>query len=333
AYTDALAFYPEMREPPGPRGFLDLVGKLPLDFAPGSDWKYDNSGYFILGLLIEKLTGKSFAENLQERICRPLAMTHTAVNDWRAVIPHRARGYEAGPNASPLNTGYIDMGWPFAAGAMVSTVGDLAKWDAALYTDKPVKQSLWKLAWTPAKLANGREEPYGFGWALGQLNHLPIIEHAGAINGFNGDILRVPSKQLTVIVLCNAFPGIAVQISRAVVVEVDPSLKVVYKAISDPDPSRTKADKALLESFAAGNANEDLFTSEMKARLFPGFARQLRQDLGALGPVESFTLVKIESKQGLEQRHYHAVMGGQDLDMVVVTNSAGTIAAFSLTLT
>jgi len=333
AYTDVPKFYSEMREPAGDHGFLDLVGKLPFDFEPGTDWKYDNSGYFILGLVIEKLTGKSFAENLQERISKPLGMRQTMVNDWEEIVPHRARGYQAGPRDVPENTGYVDLSWPFAAGAMISTVGDLAKWDAALYTDKPVKQSLWKLAWTPAKLANGREEPYGFGWALGQMNGVPYIDHAGAINGFNAEIIRVPSKKLTVIVMCNAFPGIAVQVARAVIMTLDPSLKQVYKAVSDPDPKRTALHEDLLAAFAGGNAKEGLFTDDMKSRLFPGFANQLYRDLKDLGKIESFVLIRLTNSGGFERREYHAVMGGQGLDLVVVTDSGGKIAGFSLVLT
>ena len=102
---------------------------------------------------------------------------------------------------------------------MVSTVLDLAKWDAALYGDRILPQSRWKEAWTRVKL-NGDKGTFGYGyaWFLGEMNKVPVLEHGGDIPGYNAQILRVPSKKLTVIVLCNADPGIAQAVGRGVAV-------------------------------------------------------------------------------------------------------------------
>lgn len=333
SYTDVPDFWKHARDPAEDTDFLSLVGSLKLDFEPGTQWKYDNSGYFLLGLLIERVTRESLRDQLRKRIFEPLGMTHTDINDPRAIVPHRARGYDPDLKQGPQNTTYIDMTWPFAAGGMISTVGDMAKWDAALYGDKILTAASWKEAWTPASLANGKTSPYGFGWALGSLNEVPTIGHEGAINGFNSSILRIPSEGLTVIALCNAEPGIAEAVTRAVAGIADPALKEVIKEIPDPDPKVGEAHKAILEALANGTLKKDLFTEEMQTRLFPAFVDQVHMLLSQLGKIESFMLTRLEDKDGKQVRVYRASVGGQGVTMSVVTDKDGKVAGFSISLT
>ncbi|HVT12890.1 MAG TPA: serine hydrolase [Fimbriimonadaceae bacterium] len=329
SYTDSPDFWKHGRDPAGEADFLALVGGAKLDFEPGAQWKYDNSGYFLLGLLVEKVSGESLREQLRKRIFAPLGMDRSDLNDPHAIVPHRAHGYDPGP----LNTTYIDMSWPYAAGAMISTVEDLAKWDAALYGDKILPAETWKEAWTPATLANGNKTHYGFGWALGKLGDEPTIGHDGAINGFNASLLRIPSKKLTIIACCNADPGIAEAVARGVAGIVDPSLVDVVKPIPDPEPKIGEAHKAILQALIDGNLKKDLFTEEMQARLFPAFVDQVHDLLSRLGSIESFSLVRLEDKDGLQIRSYRASIGGQGVTMSVVTNKEGKISGFSINLT
>ncbi len=328
SYTDIPTFGSKMREPVG-SGFLAYIQNEKPDFAPGEKWHYNNSGYFLLGMLIEKVTGNKYRDELQKRILKPLGMSSTQFNDWGAVIKNRARGYD--PGKSPRNAQYIDYGWPGAAGAIVSTVLDLAKWDAALYRDAPVRQSLLKESWTPVKLNGGGTYDYGFGWFLGKLGDTPIVEHGGDIPGFNSDILRVPSKQVSIIVLCNADPGIATPVAHGLAALVDPTLKAEAKGIEDKDPRITAAHKALLAAFANGTVKEDGFTDEMRKKLFPNLAVTVKQFLGEMGSIERFVLMSDTARDGTRARAYRATIGGQDLNMIVVTNKNGKIAGFSLT--
>ena len=146
---------------------IDGFKKEPMEFAPGTRWSYDNSGYVLLGAIIEKASGTPYATFLQRRIFDPLGMT---VDDLR-----RQRGDHpaAGPRLLPRRRGdanarYLSMTQPYAAGALVSTVDDLAAWDAALYTEKLVKQASLEKAWTPYVLADGKATKYGYGWSVEQ---------------------------------------------------------------------------------------------------------------------------------------------------------------------
>ncbi len=181
---------------------IQLVSGDPLAFPPGEKWDYSNTGYFLLGMIIEKVSGKAYSDFLTERIFRPLQMTATRVNDWSAIIKNRAGGYTWRFGALH-NADFTSMTWPFSAGVLVSTVRDMAKWDAALYTEKLLKRANLQQMWTPVKLNGGSTFPYGFGWDLEDYRKHKLISHGGGIPGFTSYIARFVDDKLTVIVLTN----------------------------------------------------------------------------------------------------------------------------------
>jgi D-alanyl-D-alanine carboxypeptidase len=319
-----------VRDPMTPTEFLGYVQGEPMEFAPGAKWNYNNSGYYLLGMLIEKLTGSSFRDELQKRILKPLGMTATDMNDPSLIVKHRARGYNPNPKRGPENADFVDMGWPYAAGAIISNVRDLAKWDAALYTDSPVKQSLLKQGWTPVKLNDGSDFGYGFGWFLDKINGISTVHHGGDIPGFNSDVLRIPSKKLTIIALCNSDPGVAVMATKAVAGIVDPALLVEVKAISDTDPKTTEAHRKLLLAAADGTIKKELFNEEMQAQIFPDRIKGAQGFLTSLGQLGSFELIKVEEKDGNKIRVYRAKYTSQDVNVIVATDKNGKIAGFAL---
>lgn len=136
-----------------------------LEFAPGSRWNYSNMGYYLLGLIIEKASGKPYGDFLQERIFQPLGMTHTRLNDLEAIVPHRASGYlyddKGYGNWDPVHPAL-----PYAAGALLSTVTDLAEWDLALSEGKLLSTASYQKMWSPTLLTNGKTHHYGFGWEM-----------------------------------------------------------------------------------------------------------------------------------------------------------------------
>jgi D-alanyl-D-alanine carboxypeptidase len=209
------------------RQVIDLVARSPLEFAPGTKWSYSNTGYFLLGMLIEQTTGKSYAAFLAERILQPLQMTNTRVNDFRDVIVKRAAGYTW--EQSRLRNGeYHSPTLPYAAGAIVSTVEDMAKWDAALSTEKLLKRSSLEQMWTPMKLSNGKSTEYGFGWVVTNYQKPDaFVHHGSGIPGFTTYIARYLGTGITVVVFTNA--------------ETDPYavLDGVYRIVSHdlPQPS------------------------------------------------------------------------------------------------
>lgn len=177
---------------------------LPLEFAPGSQFRYSNSNYIVLTRLIELLGGQSYPDYLQQAIFQPLQMRDTRYGSHIALIPRRAHGYQQDAQGAWLNAEFISMTQPQGAGGLVTTVDDLARWDAALGQDELVDPALKAQAFTKVKLNDGSSQPYGFGWVISEVQGVAAQEHGGFINGFNSQVLRVPSEGLYVAVLTNA---------------------------------------------------------------------------------------------------------------------------------
>ncbi|HEU4638083.1 MAG TPA: serine hydrolase, partial [Candidatus Binatia bacterium] len=184
---------------------VDFVSKYTsgnLEFEPGSKFRYNNSGYFLLGAIIEKITGKSYERALKDNILDPLGMKNTGY-DWHApLIPKRASGYAKSAD-SYTNAAYLDMSIPYAAGSMYSTVEDLYLWDQALYTDKLLTPQSKELMYKPFL------DNYAYGWnvtnASFKLNDqgVQIIRHGGGINGFSTMIARFPKEKNLIVILDN----------------------------------------------------------------------------------------------------------------------------------
>ncbi len=168
----------------------------PLQFALGEKYAYSNSGYFLLGTIIERASGKSYADFLQENIFAPLGMKDTGYDNPVRLIKHRASGY-ARTSDGFINAAPISMSTAYAAGALYSTVGDLLLWDQALYTEKLVSRKSLDEAFTPFK------SNYGYGWSIGKRHDRQVISHGGGIFGFSAYIARYPADRMTVVVLSN----------------------------------------------------------------------------------------------------------------------------------
>lgn len=220
----------------------------PLDFEPGSKFHYDNSGYFLLGAIIEKVSGKTYEDFLKEAIFDPLGMKDTGYDHYATVLPKRASGYDR-KGDQLVNSPYLDMNQPYAAGSLYSTVGDLYLWDRALKAGKPLSKESMEAMFKPFK------NNYAFGWAVGELKGHPQIGHGGGINGFMTDFERYPKDDACVVVLCNVVPanpgkvaqdlasiafGEKVSIPKArVTAKVDPNIYDDYVGKYELTPSLT----------------------------------------------------------------------------------------------
>ena len=190
---------------------LKKAQAIPLAFAPGEKWSYSNVGYITLGILLSKVTGKFYGEFLQERIFKPLGMSTARIINESDIVMNRAAGYRM-PKGELKNQEWVSPTMNTTAdGSLYLTVLDMAKWDAALYTEKLLKKSSFDQIWTPVKLNNGLTRPYGFGWAFADVRAHRIIEHGGAWQGFTSHIARYVDDKLTIIVMTNragANPGL-----------------------------------------------------------------------------------------------------------------------------
>jgi CubicO group peptidase (beta-lactamase class C family) len=226
-HTSGMTDYPQdfdYRRDYTESDLLERAKKIPLSFAPGEKWDYSNLGYVMLGLVIRKASGKFYGDFLQERIFKPLGMNTARIISEADIVPNRAAGYVLVKDelknqewVSPsLNT--------TADGALYLTVYDMAKWDAALYGEKILKKPSLEQMWTPVRLNDGKTSPYGFAWALGEVNKNRIIEHGGSWQGFKSFIARYPDTGLTVIVFANLAQTDPKKLAHEIAAIYDPAL-------------------------------------------------------------------------------------------------------------
>lgn len=198
SYTDAPGFFQkEASIARTPAEIIRLTQDKPLEFEPGTKFKYDNSGYILLGYVIEKVTGRSYEEQLRRAILEPLGMKDTGYDHYETVLPRRAEGYRY-TDGKLRRAPFLDMSLPYAAGSLYSTVDDLLKWDRALEGTAVLSAASKEKMWTPNR------SNYGYGWVITKRWDERSVEHGGGINGFNTAFVRLPEKGLAAIVLSNA---------------------------------------------------------------------------------------------------------------------------------
>jgi CubicO group peptidase (beta-lactamase class C family) len=200
-YTGLTGF--ELRRHLTQAQFIQLMAAHPLDFQPGEKWAYCNTEYNLLGFIIENVSGTNYWDFLRGRVLAPLQMTASGDRNSGVLPPNRARGYQTN-SAGQFIARDPDLTDIFAAGALASTVGDLAKWNAALDSDKILTAASRKEMWTPVKLNDGATHDYGFGWFLQPWQGHANIGHSGSTAGFSASLQRFPESGLTVILLTNS---------------------------------------------------------------------------------------------------------------------------------
>ena len=239
---------------------LAMVSSDSLMFAPGSAFYYNNTGYYMLGMLIEKVTGQKYGDYLAQHLFAPLGLKSTRYCATGPIIKHRAQGY-GNDRGTLVNAQYLSMDNPFAAGALCSTVGDLVAWEEALFSGKVVNASSLTQMTTPVKLTSTRPMVYGFGLVPDTVGRHRLVGHGGGINGFISHEEYYPNDSLTVVVLANTAPapsqGLARNAARLVLglplvthpavpaeIALDSTQRARYVgryALQAPDASRSSA--------------------------------------------------------------------------------------------
>jgi len=186
------------------------------DFEPGTSWHYSNTGYFLLGGVVEKVAAKPLAAVFRDRFFTRLGMTHTALDDEKEIVPGRVAGYEGDAQGAFKNAQFISMTAPGAAGAMRSTASDLVRWSSALFGGKLLQPASFQAMITPGKLNDGRLSSsaipgdhleggeYGYGLVIGKLQGHASIGHGGGIDGFSSLLTQFPEDGITLAVIANS---------------------------------------------------------------------------------------------------------------------------------
>jgi D-alanyl-D-alanine carboxypeptidase len=261
---------------------------LPLRFAPGEKYEYCNVGYFTLAEIIRKVTGKPWGEYLNERLFLPLEMNATRTTTISEIVQNRANGY-IWKDGKLQNAAIFFALRP--SGAFLSSVLDLAKWDAALYTDRFLKQSVRDQMWSPVTLNNGTSHPYGFGWQLGTVGSHRRVHHGGSLPGFRAALARFVDDKLTVVVLTNGdnanpsaialgvadlyIPGL---IPKRTTARVDPKILDAYAGQYQTNPSvvltvTREGDKLMMQQGSSSEKRE--LMPENETSFFTNENRQL----------------------------------------------------------
>jgi len=346
SHTSGLAEY-ESDERTGPSGpfylrldftedeLLKKAEALPFDFQPGEKWSYRNTNYLLLGFLIRKVTGEFYGDYLHERIFKPLGMNATRIISEADIIPNRAAGYQL-VKGELKNQDWVSPTFNSTAdGALYFTVLDLAKWDAALYTEKLVKKSSLDQMWTVAKLNDGKpnKSNYGFAWTIDQMNGHRVIEHGGAWQGFTTYIARYVYDKLTVVVLtnldsANSNPGrIAHHVAGLYVPALMPP---ELKPIEDKEPQVTAFFREVLQKIAEEKADPEWFTPDRRKEFFPDRIKALGEFVKSLGALKSLDLVERKQEDGLPAYTYRAAFSDRTMLLRLTLSPDGKIAGMRL---
>jgi len=346
SHTSGLAEY-ESDERTGPSGpfylrldftedeLLKKAEALPFDFQPGEKWSYRNTNYLLLGFLIRKVTGEFYGDYLQERIFKPLGMNATRIISEADIIPNRAAGYQL-VKGELKNQDWVSPTFNSTAdGALYFTVLDLAKWDAALCTEKLVKKSSLDQMWTVAKLNDGKpnKSNYGFAWTIDQMNGHRVIEHGGAWQGFTTYIARYVDDKLTVVVLtnldsANSNPGrIAHHVAGLYVPALMPP---ELKPIEDKEPQVTAFFREVLQKIAEEKADPEWFTPDRRKEFFPDRIKALGEFVKSLGALKSLDLVERKQEDGLPAYTYRAAFSDRTMLLRLTLSPDGKIAGMRL---
>ncbi len=242
SYTGLPEWMGRVREDLKVEQLIAMFKDKPLEFAPGERWAYNNSAYVLLGAIIEKASGKTYEDFVEQEVFQPLGMTRSSYGHNTELVPGRVEGYDKGKDGYQ-RARYLSMTQPYAAGSLLSTVDDLARWSDALWSGKVVKPESLKRMLTPAKLGSGRSTRYAYGLGVGEYAGRTIVEHGGGIFGFVSDTLRVPDEGIFVAILSNN-------------TDSDPqpeilAFRIAAKALGEPIESRQtlKLDPKALDEY------------------------------------------------------------------------------------
>lgn len=249
SYTDMPEWNEEVRRKDFTvSALIDFFKNQPMDFEPGTKWEYNNSGYILLGFIIEKVSGQTYAAYVQEHFFKPLGMSNSYYGDVAPIIKNRVAGYgQADVAGTYTNADFLSMTQPYAAGSLLSTVEDLFTWTKALHSGKVVQPESLKKMTTPTVLPDGTDTHYGFGLQMGNLFGSPTVEHSGGINGFLSDLLYLPKEEVCVAILtnCDCEPP------------RDLSAKLAALTINKPlTPAAIQVDAKVLEQYVGVYENE-----------------------------------------------------------------------------
>jgi len=265
---------------------------LPLEFTPGSRWSYSNTGYVLLGIIVNRVAGTFYGNVLRDQVFKPTGMTTARVISEEDIVPHRAAGYRL-VNGEVKNQEWVSPSLNTTAdGALYVSVKDMIVWDAAVQARALLSPESWQEILTPAKLSSGATYPYGFGWGIDERGGKPLHHHSGWWQGFTTYYARFLGDSLSIIVLTNSAHARPVLFVDGIATLMNPALAVpVPTPIPDTEPQVTAKLAALLEQVRSEPLTPAHF-AYVPGRFFPEGAKAYHEQLKTLGPAGKLVLVQ-----------------------------------------
>jgi D-alanyl-D-alanine carboxypeptidase len=282
SYTNIPEWPPLWRKDFTVQELIDFFKYQPMEFAPGKRWAYNNSGYILLGAIIEHVSGQSYEQFIQQSIFEPLGMKQSYYDSPSRVIPGRVAGYDKSSEGF-INAAYLSMTQPYAAGALASSVDDLVLWDSALYTEQLVKHETLQRAHTLHRLMDGSSTAYGYGWGISEYAGHRLIEHGGGIHGFRTRAIRMPDDRVFVAVLSNNGGVDPEQLAFKI------AALVIGQPYNEPMPIELGPEVlTLYEGIYEINVSQKIHITREGNQLFSQYGESPREELVPLSPNEFF---------------------------------------------
>ena len=309
--------FPALLRDTTPEKILDRWGREPLDFDPGTKWRYSNTGYAIAGRIVEKASGKPLIEVLRERLFAPLGMSSVSEFDDGLPYTGELRGYVRYGLGPAREAARVGKGWTFGAGQLVMSAEDLARWDIALIDQRLLKPSSYKEMDTDTPLANGLGKAYGLGVAVRADADHRVVSHGGGIPGFSSSNWVFPDDRAAVVVFVNTSPSEASwKIARAIMPLV----------IASGGGSPQKAAKAARDVFAQlqqGTIDRALLTQNARSYFTPQALADFKASLGPLGAPPEFAEEYEQRRGGVIYRVFRPRFGAKALLVEILEQPDG----------
>ena len=301
-----------MATPTGPQGIVDRWAKAPLDFKPGTQWQYSNTGYVVAGMIVEKVSGQPLLQFLQTRVFQPLDIR--ALDQDKAVGPGFPQGYLRHALGPVRVETPAAPGWLYAAGELAMTPSDLAKWDIARINRTVLPADDWQEQETPVKLTDGKDTGYGLGVEIGKTDSgIPYIEHSGEAVGFLSENIVFPEQKAAVVVLTNSdFSNAFVTIAKDITDVVLPDAGLGAGA----ETANTARARKVFDALRAGTLDRSMLTQDANYYFTPTALGDYKASLSKLGEPTSFALTGgPKLRGGFVYRGYRVTYPGRTLSI------------------
>ncbi len=311
--------FPAMRRPTSTPALLDEWVRRPLDFEPGTDWQYSNTGYVVAGAIVERISGMGLFDFLQQHIFAPLHMERVTEDDTHPLPPVDAVGYTRqglGPTRRAPKEG---TGWLFGAAELAMTPSDLARWDISLIARSLLKPASYEAQLEPVTLKNGTKKNYGLGLDIERVQGRVRIGHSGAGSGFLSSNRIWPQEKTAIIVLTNNDWA-----------DPDDLVERIAFVVLPPDPVEARA-RAVFSQYQQGTLDRALFTDNGNSLLTPEAVADLKDSLGPLGPPLLMALEREGRRGGMITRVWKILCHSRRLRAVERGYPDGKLEQFLVT--